>query len=76
MSTVEEFIIAGKPTDVRSLHDLLASDPEVAIIEVGADRLLVAMDTVRKDALATAFGSRFLIEDNFPVFPPDAPRPE
>jgi len=75
VSTVEEFVIAGKPTDLRPLHDLLASDPEVAVIEVGADRLLVAMDPVRKDALSLAFGSRFVIEENIAVFPPEDPHP-
>ena len=76
MSTVEEFVIAGQPTDVRTLLDLLASDPEVAVIEVGADRLVVAMEPARRDALATAFGPRFTIEPNFAVLPPDEPRPE
>jgi hypothetical protein len=75
VSTVEQFVIAGSPTDLRPLHDLLASDPEVAVIEVGAERLVVAMDPVRRDGLSAAFGKKFTIEADFAVFPPEEPRP-
>lgn len=75
MSTIERFVITGSPADLRALHDLLATDPETAVITVAPDRLVVAMDPGRRDALTAAFGTRFGIEADVELTPPEPPRP-
>jgi hypothetical protein len=63
---VGRFIIAGQPSVLRPLLDILAADPEVAVISVGAhvepERLVVAMDSARAQALSMALGNRLLVE--------------
>jgi hypothetical protein len=76
VSTIEQFVITGNPTDLRPLHDLLASDPETAVISVAPQRLVIAMDADRIGALATAFGSRFQIEEDVLLTSPEVPHPE
>jgi hypothetical protein len=76
VSNVEQYLITGSATDLRPLHDLLASDPEVAVIEVRPERLVIAMDPLRREALSTAFGKRFTIEEDWQVAPPENPIPD
>jgi hypothetical protein len=63
---VGRFIIAGQPSVLRPLLDILAADPEVAVISVGAqiepERLVVAMDSARAQALSVALGNRLIVE--------------
>jgi hypothetical protein len=66
MDGVGRFIIAGQPSVLRPLLDILAADPEVAVISVGAqvepERLVVAMDSARAQALSMALGNRLIVE--------------
>lgn len=63
---VGRFILAGQPALLRPLLDILAADPEVAVISVGTrpepDHLVVAMDSARARALSVAFGNRLAVE--------------
>jgi hypothetical protein len=63
---VGRFLLAGEPGLLRPLLDILAADPEVAVISVGTrpepDRLVVAMDSARAQALSVAFGNRLAVE--------------
>jgi hypothetical protein len=63
---VGRFILAGQPALLRPLLDILAADPEVAVISGSAqaepDRLVVAMDSARAEALSLALGRRLAVE--------------
>jgi hypothetical protein len=70
---IGRFVIAGQPAVLRPLLDILAADPEVAVISVGAqagpDRLVVAMDSARARALSTALGNRLAVEPDQELHP-------
>jgi hypothetical protein len=70
---IGRFVIAGRPSVLRPLLDILAADPEVAVISVGAqaepERLVVAMDGARARALSTALGPRLLVEPDEELHP-------
>lgn len=67
MSTLERFIIAGAPTVLRPLLEILAGDLDVHLVSVAGpaptpERLVVEMEPDRADALSRALGDRLLIE--------------
>ena len=74
MAGIGRFILAGQPALMRPLLDILAADPEVAVISVAGahvepERLVVAMDSARAQALSDALGNRLLVERDEDVHP-------
>ena len=74
MSTIERFIIAGAPTVLRPLLDILAGDLDVNLVSVtgpgpSPERLVVEMDPDRADALSLALGDRLVIERDAVIDP-------
>jgi hypothetical protein len=71
---IERFVIAGQPSVLRPLLDILAADPEVSVISVASpqadpERLVVAMNSARAQALSQALGSRLIVEPDEDVYP-------
>lgn len=64
----EQFIIAGDPSVLKPMLDILNADPESAVISVSRnnmtdpERLVVSMDPSRAAALQAALGALILIE--------------
>jgi hypothetical protein len=64
----EQFIIAGDPSVLKPVLDILNADPESAVISVSRnnmtdpERLVVSMDPSRAAALQVALGALVLIE--------------
>ncbi len=64
----EQFIIAGDPSVIRPVLDILNADPESAVVSVSRnhqtdpERLVVSMDPSRAAALQTALGALVIIE--------------
>ena len=64
----EQFLIAGDPSVIRPLLDILNADTESAVLSVSRnnqhdpERLVVSMDPTRAAALKAAFGAVVLIE--------------
>ena len=74
MSTSERFIIAGTPTVLGPLLDILAGDLDVNLVSVtgpapAPERLVVEMDPDRAEALGRALGDRLLIERDAEIRP-------
>jgi hypothetical protein len=67
---LEQFIIAGDPSVMKPMLDILNADPESAVLAVSRnhqtdpERLVVSMDPSRAAALQTALGALVLIEPN------------
>jgi hypothetical protein len=70
---IGRLILAGQPAVLRPLLDILAADPEVAVISTGGrpepDRLVVAMDSARARALSIALGNRLAVEPDDELHP-------
>ena len=64
----EQFIIAGDPSVLKPMLDILTADAESAVISVSRnhmtdpERLVVSMDPARAAALQVALGALVLIE--------------
>ena len=65
---IERYLVGGEPCLVKSLLDIVTTDPETTVHSVtrndqgDPERLVVSMDPTRATALQAALGSRIIIE--------------